>query len=476
MTLSATSMPSLHYRRSFLSHSVGGVGCLALAQLLGAELSKANASPEAPAGERRRSPKARSVICLFQHGGPSQVDLFDPKPALLKWNGQSFPDEELEIPAPKEAGNVLASPFKFRPHGRAGIELSELLPHLAGVIDDITLIRSMTTDSFDHESALRCFHTGRRDAGFPTLGSWVAYALGTGCENLPEYVVLSDPGGLPIDGVRNWSAGWLPAINQGTAFCHTGEAAVLNLSTPDDVPQPARNAQLSFIEQLNAHHLARHPKSEDLVARMRNYELAARLQTSVPEFLDISGESNNTRQMYGLDNDETREYGTRCLLARRLVEKGVRFIQILWSGQPWDTHTNNAPEHKRLCGITDQPTAALLRDLKQRGLLDSTIVLWGGEFGRLPIAQSTDGRDHNRHGFSLWVAGGGFRSGYVHGETDEFGYRAVRDMVTIHDLHATLLHALGLDHLRLNYPRAGIATSLTDAAVTQARVITSLLS
>ncbi|MGN6133134.1 MAG: DUF1501 domain-containing protein, partial [Aureliella sp.] len=381
---------------------------------------------------------------------------------------------KLEIHAVAESGNVLASPFQFRRHGRSGMELSELLPHLGSVADDITLIRSMTTPAVDHEAALRCIHTGRRDAGFPTWGSWVTYGLGSECQNLPAYIVLSDPGGLPIDGTRNWSAGWLPAVHQGAAFGVGESAPLVNLKPPANVPAAARQEQLGFLDRLNRHHLGRHPENDDLAARIQNFEMAAQMQTSVPDLLDISGESAATQQMYGLDNEATRDYGTRCLVARRMVERGVRFVQLFQSGQPWDTHTNNASQLVDLCASTDQPCAALVRDLKQRGLLESTIVIWAGEFGRLPVAQGTDGRDHNRRGFSIWVAGGGFRSGYVHGATDEFGYSAVENQVSVHDLHATLLHALGLDHSSLTYPHEGRLTSLTDPDVTQASVVDAL--
>ena len=462
-------------RRSFLTRSAGGVGLLALSRLLDVDLGQALALSASDSAVSPASATARSVICLFQHGGPSQIDLFDPKPEMLRWDGQPYPHGELEIHAHKQSGNVLASPFKFRPHGQSGIELSELLPHLASVIDDVTLIRSMTTESVDHEAALRRFHTGRKDSGFPTWGSWVTYGLGTECENLPAYVVLSDPGGLPIDGNRNWSAGWLPAMNQGTAFRNADDSPVANLRTPLNVSKGARQGQLAFLRQLNTHHLQQHPENHELAARIQNFELAAQMQTSVPNFLDTRGETAATQKMYGLDNEITREYGTRCLLARRLVEQGVRFVQIFMSGQPWDTHTNNAGTLKELCARSDQPAAALVRDLKERGLLESTIVVWGGEFGRLPVAQGIDGRDHNRHGFSLWIAGGGFRSAYVHGETDDFGYSAVRDPVSVHDLHATLLHALGLNHVRLTYPHNGRETTLTDADVTRARVVHALL-
>src|SRR4051812_43058255 len=292
---------------------------------------------------------------------------------------------------------------------------------------------------------------------------------------MPAYVVLTDPGGLPVDGVRNWTSGWLPAVYQGTPF-RAGTAPVPNLATPEGVTPAARTGQLGFIDELNRIHLRRHPGRSELEARIANFETAARMQTAVPGVLDLSDESEETKRLYGLDRDATREYGTRCLLARRLVEWGVRFVQLFLSGQPWDTHSKNAQTLKGLCDRTDQPSAALVQDLKQRGLLDSTIVLWTGEFGRLPISQGKDGRDHNRHGFSLWLAGGGFKKGYVHGATDDFGYAARDKVVTVHDFHATLLAALGLDHRRLTYPHDGRDTSLTDADVTGAKVVPELLA
>jgi hypothetical protein len=355
------------------------------------------------------------------------------------------------------------------------LELCELLPHTARVADDLTLIRSMNTESVDHESALRLIHSGRFLAGMPSFGSWVTYALGSENRNLPSYVVLSDPGGLPVDGEKNWSSGWLPAVYQGTTF-RSGRSPVLNLQTPAGVSSEARCNQLQFLEQLNRSHLERHPENSELAARLANFETAARMQTAVPGALDISQETAETRALYGLDNPTTQEYGTRCLMARRLVEQGVRFVQIFLKAQPWDTHSRNAESLKGLCAMTDQPSAALVQDLKRRGLFDSTIVLWTGEFGRLPVSQGADGRDHNRRGFSLWLAGGGFKGGYVHGATDDFGYEAVKDIVTVHDLHASLLHALGLDHRRLTYPHDGRPTSLTDPDVTKARLIGELFA
>jgi hypothetical protein len=452
-------------RRAFLGQSAGGLGALALASL---------AAPRILAAERPR-PTAKAVISLFQHGGPSQMDLFDEKPELNKWAGKPYPGGKLEIHFNNKAGNVLEAPYRFSRHGQCGMELSELLPHTGSIADDITLIRSMSTGSVDHESALRIIHTGRFLAGLPTMGSWILYGLGSMNENLPAYVVLSDPGGLPVDGERNWSSGFLPAVYQGTPF-RGGESPVFNLKTPAKIPAAARANQLEFIKQINQHHAGRFPENTELTARIANFETAARMQSAVPEALDLSSESEETKKLYGLDNPTTAEYGRRCLIARRLVERGVRFVQLFLKGQPWDTHEKNAERLKGLCSRTDQPSAALVKDLKRRGLLDSTAVLWTGEFGRLPISQGKDGRDHNRHAFSLWVAGGGFKSGYIHGATDDFGYKAVTDVVNVHDFHATLLHALGINHRALTFPQEGRAASLTDPDVTDASVVRALLA
>jgi len=458
-------------RRAFLARSAGGLGGLALAHLLGSTRAVA-ANPAVP-GQIR--PRARAVISLFQHGGPSQMDLFDYKPALNRWSGKPYPGGDLEVHFDKQAGNVLGAPYAFHRHGQCGMELSELLPHTGSIADDITLVKSMMTESVDHESALRIIHTGRFLAGLPTLGSWVLYGLGSENENLPAYVVLSDPGGLPVDGERNWSSGFLPALYQGTPF-RSGNSPVFNLRTPGRLTAGARTNQLEWLRAMNRHHAERHPENTELAARIANFETAAKMQSAVPEALDLSGESEATKKLYGLDHPDTEEYGRRCLIARRLVERGVRFVQLFLSGQPWDTHDKNAERLRGLCAKTDKPSAALVKDLKSRGLLDSTVVLWTGEFGRLPISQGKDGRDHNRHAFSLWAAGGGFRAGHVHGATDDFGYKSVRDVVSVHDFHATLLHQLGMDHRAVTFPSEGRAMSLTDADVTGAKVVPSLLA
>ena len=350
---SSNESPYRLNRRAFLGRHAGALGTLALAHLLETEDRRNHARGSEADIERQTAallpttarPRARSVISLFQHGGPSQMDLFDPKPALLRYNGKPYPGQ-LEIHFNTQAGNLLASPFRFSPRGQSGMVLSELLPHTAGIVDELTLIRSMTTESVDHEAALRLLHTGKILAGRPTWGSWVVYALGSENHNLPSYVVLSDPGGLPVDGVRNWSSGWLPAIYQGTPF-RSGKTPVLNLETPRGMTASARDSQLCLLDDLNRAHLGRHRGNSELEARITNFEIAARMQTTVPEAVDLSSEPVSIRRMYGLGNSATHEYATRCLIARRLVERGVRFVQLFLSGQPWDTHSKNAETLKR---------------------------------------------------------------------------------------------------------------------------------
>jgi len=451
---------------------------LALSHLLqknlsAADLSRQRRDPLAPKAPHHL-PRAKSVILLFQNGGPSQMDLFDPKPELARHHGKPYPGK-VEAHFHKQVQNLLQSPFRFRPHGECGMELCELMPHLGGVADDITLIRSMNTESVDHERALRLIHSGAAIVPKASFGSWVVYGLGTERDDLPAYVVLTDPSGLPIDGVNNWNSVFLPATYQGTQFRSTGQA-VVHLESPKGLSSDARLNQLHFLKQLNTGHRNRYPQNDELQTRIDNFELAARMQTAVPGVIDISGETQETRKLYGLDQKETADYGRRCLLARRLVEQGVRFVSVYLNSQPWDTHSKNAENLRGLCRRTDQPSAALVTDLKQHGLLEDTIVIWTGEFGRLPVSQGPDGRDHNRHAFSLWIAGGGFKQGYVHGATDDFGYKATEDIVGVHDLHATLLHALGLDHEQLTFHHEGRDDTLTDVVLTDAQVVPQLLS
>lgn len=471
-----------HHRRTFLGNSAGGLlGSIALAWLSSMERrGQLSGAERALTANPQQRPKAERIICLFQNGGPSQMDLFDPKPELSKLDGKPFPGKQkVETLSPSASGNLLGSPFVFKPAGKSGMLLSELIPHTAGIADDISLIRSMTTESVCHETALRIAHSGHPLAtDRPSMGSWLSYGLGTLNQNLPAFVVLPDPGGLPINGTLNWSAGWLPAQHQGTPF-NVGDlstAPVLNLRTPKRLTDSARQRQLTLIRRLNEQHATRFPENTELEARLKDFETAARMQSAVPEAVDLTHETEATRKLYGLDQPTTQTYGTRCLLARRLIEQGVRFVGVYLKSQPWDTHADNANATKKVAAEIDQPSAALVQDLKARGLLESTLVVWMGEFGRTPVSQGANGRDHSRRGFSIWLAGGGIRGGYSHGATDDFGYESVEKVVTMHDLHATLLRALGLDHLRLTFDHDGRRESLTDSDLTRARIVEELLA
>ena len=467
----------LFSRRQILARLGGGFGGVALAAVLG-ELSPLAAAvrdnSSAHYDLRLKPPhfpaKARAVIQLFMHGGPSHVDLLDPKPMLEKYHGKEPPKEVADDE--KITGKLLKSPYKFQKHGQSGLEFSETLPHIAKHADEIAVVRSMFTEHRNHEQALWMMHTGLIVAGRPTVGAWVAYGLGTENQNLPAYVALPDPHGLPVDGIRNWSSGWMPPLFQGTAFRSEG-MPVLNLKPKQARPGDVEKGRLALLAELNAEHKARHPQELELDARISSFELAARMQLSATDALDVAKEPPHTQKLYGLDDPKTRSYGTRCLMARRLVERGVRFVQIFMAGQPWDTHTNNAAETRKCCAQTDLPVAGLLTDLKQRGLLDSTLILWGGEFGRTPGAQGPDGRDHHPYGFSVWLAGGGIKGGQVYGATDDFGYRATVNRCSVADLHATMLHLLGLDYKRLGYHRNGRDERLTD--VYEPRLLKPLL-
>lgn len=464
------SSPELS-RRRFLAGLGGGFGSLALGGILSEEASAALPALHRPA-------RARAIIQLFQNGGPSQMDLFDPKPELTRRNGQPHP-EKVETFQLGNKNVLLASPFQFSRHGQCGMELSELIPHLGGCADDVCLVRSMHTDNNNHPFALNTMQTGKVFAGRPAMGSWISYALGSECRNLPSYVVLRDPAGYNTNGKLVWSSGWLPAAHQGTEFNATG-TPVAHLQPARPSSATARENARSFLQSLNALHLREHPGESVLEARIANYELAARMQLEAASLLDLGKESAATRKLYGLDQPETAGYGTRCLMARRLIEAGVRYVQVFPplkpSFQPWDNHSELKIGLKTICGHVDQPSAALILDLKQRGLLEEVIVMWTGEFGRLPITEGTDGRDHNRHAFSLLMAGGGFKRGHIHGATDEFGYRSVQDRVSVPDLHATILNQLGLDHERLSYLHNGRPERLTDPEVTGARIVTEIIA
>jgi hypothetical protein len=460
-------------RRDVLARLGGGFGGLALAALLG-DMHAEEAAPARYdlAPKRPHHPaKAKAVIQLFMHGGPSHVDLLDPKPLLEKYDGKEPPPEVADDE--KITGNLLKSPYRFHKHGQSGTEFSETLPHTASHADEIAVIRSMYTEHRNHEQALWMMHTGLIVSGRPSIGAWVAYGLGSENQNLPAYVVLPDPRGLPVDGIRNWSSGWMPPLFQGTPFRSEG-MPVLNLKPKSPRMAEVEKGRLDLLAELNAAHKSRHPGELELDARIASFELAARMQLSATDALDIAKEPPQTQNLYGLDQPKTRAYGIRCLMARRLVERGVRFVQLFMAGQPWDTHNNNATTTRNCCEQTDRPVAGLLTDLKQRGLLESTLVFWGGEFGRTPGAQNKDGRDHHPYGFSVWLAGGGIKGGQVYGATDDFGYRAAVNRCSVADLHATMLHLLGLDHQRLTYKHNGRDDRLTD--VYEPKLLTPLLT
>jgi hypothetical protein len=467
---------SLLNRRAMLRTSGLGLGSLALTYLLHAESTPAN-NPLRPRSSHFPA-KARAVILLMQNGGPSQMDLFDPKPELNRLHGQTHNERVEMFQTGSEANRLLRSPFRFHRRGQCGMELSEIIPHLGSIADDVCLVRSMYSEHNNHTEGLVLFNTGKIFPGRPALGSWITYALGTANQNLPAYIVLRDPDGYNTSGSLLWQNGWLPAHYRGTEVSTRG-TPVLNLQPSTPVPAGVQRTNLDFLTRLNEDHRRLYPHDAELEARIRNYELAARMQLSAGEVLNLANESPATRRLYGLDDATTAPYGLRLLMARRLVESGVRFVQVFPpvkpQFQPWDAHTNVKTENEAICAKTDLPSAGLIRDLKSRGLLKSTLVIWSGEFGRLPVSQNGQGRDHNRNAFSLILAGGGFKAGHVHGATDDVGYRAVDKPISVPDLHATILHQLGLDHTRLTYPHHGSDESLTDARVTRARVITDLL-
>jgi len=474
-------------RREFLQQQAMGVGSLALAWLLqqenaSAKLKKISAQsevfdlkPKAP----HHPPKAKAMISLFQHGGPSHMDLTDPKPELSRFDGTDYKEDIAYSFVNEASKKLMGTRWKFAKHGECGTEFSELLPHTASIADDICLIRSMHTGANGHEVSIRYFHGGIPGVlGRAHFASWLLYGLGSETENLPAYMVLTDPGGHPVDGINNWSSGFMPALYQGTVV-RPKEPRMLNLQPPAHLQGRPQQQGLDFLQTLNRRHAKRFPGENDLEARIASYELAARMQTSAHEALDVSKETRATHEMYGLNDEETREYGTRCLIARRLVERGVRFVQLFLAGQPWDNHSNLGKTLPSACRKTDKPAAALVKDLKQRGMLDEVLVHWGGEIGRLPVTQNQGapekhGRDHNGQGFSIWLAGGGIKPGMVHGATDDFGHRAIENIVTPNDYQATLMHLFGLQWDKLVFNHAGREEVIT--AGRNAKVVTGILS
>lgn len=457
-------------RRDFLARSGAGIGMLALSDLLKADEKAAidhlsSGEPLAPRAPHF-GPKVKSVIWLFMEGGPSGVDLFDPKPELTKRDGQ-----RIEIGVFNgNPGPLMKSPFTFKQYGESGAWVCNEYSHLAQHVDDIAFVKSCFTESNDHVPALYQMNTGVSRVGLPTAGAWVTYGLGSECRNLPGFVVIGNTHGIK-GGPVHWSSGFLPSSYQGTLFRSQG-SPILNLDRPGNVSEQDQRAVLDLVAHLNGEHLTKHAGEPDLTARIESFELAYRMQTEASDLADFSSETAETQKQYGLDNDTTSTFGRKCLLARRLVERGVRFVQVYSDGE-WDAHSNLDGNHTGHCMATDIPIHGLLTDLKRSGLFDSTLVIWGGEFGRMPVSQGNGGRDHNPKGFLVWMAGGGIKGGASHGETDEIGYRAAIDPVTVHDLHATMLHLLGVDHKRLTYLHNGRRYRLTDVA---GNVLTNILS
>ena len=448
-------------RRDFLKKAGAGFGMLALTDLLGIDKLRAASPPEVlnPMAPRiaHFPAKAKSVIWLFMEGAPSAVDMFDPKPELTRRDGQRI---EIDV-FNGNPGPLMKSPFSFKQYGQSGAWVCEHYRNVARHVDDFAFVKSFYSESNDHVPALYQINTGIPRPGFPAAGSWVTYGLGSENNNLPGYVVLGNNQGVK-GGNLNWSSAFLPTTYQGTLF-RAGGTPVINLKRPGDVSRADQRAQLDLMAKLNDRHLQERPGEAELLGRIQSFELAYRMQAEATDLVDFSTESTATREMYGIDRDETRSYGSKCLMARRLVERGVRFVQVYSDGD-WDAHSDLNANHKGHCEATDQPIHALLSDLKRTGLIDSTLVIWGGEFGRMPVSQGNGGRDHNPHGFGMFMTGAGIRRGTSYGELDEIGYRAAVDRVSVHDLHATMLHLLGIDHENLTFFHNSRSYRLTDVA------------
>ena len=458
---------SIRNRRDFLRKVGAGFGSLALLDLLSADRLLAAAPGTAPTVPHLR-PRAKSVIWLFMEGGPSAMDTFDPKVELSRHDGKQ-PNLPIDVFF-GSPGPLMKSPFGFQQYGDSGTWVCDRMPHIAKHVDDIALIKSCFAESPAHGPAMYQMNTGFIRTGFPSAGSWLTYGLGSENRNLPGFVVLQNSHGSK-GGANNWGSGFLPSEFQGTPFRAKG-TPILNLNRPDGISDERQRRMLDYASELNRQHAAEHPGEADLLGRIESYELAYRMQTEAAEAVDLAAEPESIRKLYGLDKDVTRPYGEKCLLARRLVERGVRFVQA-YCDDEWDSHNGLKDQHSKRMTETDQPVAALLTDLKQRGLLDQTLVVWGGEFGRMPVSEKGDGRDHNPHGFLVWMAGGGIRGGTHYGESDEIGWKAAVNPVSVHDLHATILHCLGLDHQRLTYLHNGRRFRLTDV---EGDVIKALLA
>jgi hypothetical protein len=466
-------------RREMLQRAGGGMGWLALAALLERKSGAAILNPLAPKAPHFK-PRAKNVIWIFANGGPSQVDTWDYKPGLAKRDGQTLEGFDNKTGFfPDQVGALMKSPFKWEQHGQSGTWVSELFPNIAKHVDKISFVHSCWTQSNNHSPALFMVNTGQTRMGFPSVGSWVTYGLGSESENLPAFVVMSDPlnRGLPKGNANNWTAGFLPSVYQGTWLRPQGEP-IDNLKPV--VKDERQRAQLGLLASLNKAALANSAAESELAARIESFELAYRMQTAAPDAFDIKKEPENIRELYGVDQKHCAHFATQCLMARRLVERGVRFVQIYSGGMEnqlsWDCHLDLQGNHRGFARETDQPVAALLADLEQRGMLKDTLVIWGGEFGRLPVAQKSDkpGRDHNPHAFTVWMAGGGMKGGFHYGESDDIGFKAAVNRVHVRDLHATILASVGLNHEKLSYKFQGVEQRLT--GFEDARVIQELFA
>lgn len=470
--------PTSTTRRDFLFKAGGGFGGIALGAMLSSELGRASETgpmdPQVPRPSHFPA-KAKRIIYLFMHGGPSHVDLFDPKPDLKKYAGSPLPESFGQVMTRRNvAKNPLLGPVKpFRKRGESGLEISDFLPQMAEVADELCVLRSCHGDSVNHPQSVYQMNTGSILMGKPSLGSWVSYGLGTENRNMPGFIVLPDPGGGVKGGPPAWGNGFLPASYQGTTM-RPGEAPILHLKPQPGFRSSQQRRVLDLVQTLNRRHAAERGNDSELEARVKSYELAYRMQSAAPELVDLSQETRATQTLYGLDRPETKEFGTRCLLARRMIERDVRFVQ-LYSGNTngWDAHADVLDNHTTYCGRTDVPVAGLIRDLKERGLLEDTLVIWGGEFGRMPMSEQGKGRDHNPWGYSVCLAGGGVKGGFAYGATDPIGLRAAENTVHVNDLHATILHLLGLDHKQLTYFHNGRDERLTNVA---GNVVTEILA
>ena len=478
------SFPAVLPRRHFLSTSAHGLGGVALAWLLNRDRVPAAASldiPSGPAKPPQFTPRAKRVVQIFCCGGVSHLDTFDYKPELERLHGKSLEGKGENLGFFGQPGNLMKSVYEFRQHGQSGAWVSSLLPHLAGCVDDLCFLHSMYAKSNNHTPATFQMNSGFTLNGFPCMGAWLSYGLGTENENLPAFVVLPDPRGLPAGGSINWTSGFLPANHQGVPFRTHSREPVVDLRTPDSVSAETRSADLRLLDSLNRDFAENHPGDQAFAARLRSYELAARMQSSIPEATDLGAESEATKRLYGLDEDSNKGFARNCLMARRLLERGVRFVQIINGGAfgspriNWDGHENLKENHDTQAATMDRPVAALIRDLKDRGLLEDTLLVWNTEFGRSPVTQglNSSGRDHHPTAFTCFMAGAGVKPGHHYGSSDEVGYFVGEHKVTIPDFHATILHLLGIDHQKLTFYHNGINRRLTDV---HGEIISGILS